>query len=92
MNKEHFQKYLDAHKIWFPKDAKMEELVSAVARHRLSLSQALINGVSSCFGLWEDENSNCMTCDYEKACFKVSMGTEKEAYLQKAEKILKIRF
>lgn len=69
--------YCKQEKIFVPKNSTPDTVAASIVRvylHGKTIER------SSCFGFWQNENSTCMTCDFEKKCFKASFGMEKAAY------------
>lgn len=89
MKKDTLIKFCRGKGIWVPPKPTMDFLVAAIARHALN-GQTLSR--KSCFGLWAKDDNNCLSCDLENACFKASMGMDKETYWKKLENADKLRF
>ena len=91
MNKAQLEKFCKEHGIVVPKGATTEYLNAAIVR--ASLHKKRVKG-GSCFGFWAFEESACIVCDFEKNCFKASIGMEKDKYFKSLESLEnpKIRF
>jgi len=91
LNARRLLEYCEEHDIYVPKGATRAYLEAAVARHALHGKKSDQKG---CFGFWQRELMDCMTCDYESPCFEVSMGTERDKYMRgvDSQENPKIRF
>lgn len=85
---ERLRVYLEENKVWIPRNASKEQLEAAVARHYLDGKKV---DLKSCFGLWQNEDMNCMTCNYNVGCFKASFGVDRIEYDQQFKKHSKNR-
>jgi hypothetical protein len=87
MNRTKLLQYCEANKIAVPKDATVEQLNAAIVRAAFHKTEVKQDKTKSCFGFWENEDSNCGTCDFEGKCFKASFGVDKQTYFKKMEAI-----
>lgn len=62
----------------------MDQLIRSIVRASLHKRKVF---KKECYGFWENEDSNCFTCDFEKQCFKASMGTDKKEYFKQIESL-----
>lgn len=93
MKKELLIKYCKKHDIMCPPDATVDYLCAAIVRHKFNEKPLTFRDKSqSCFGLWAYEDATCMTCDYEKKCFKTSMGMDKDKFFKKLKSSVGLRF
>lgn len=87
MKKDKLIEYCKKHDIMVPPGAKVEYLNAAIVRHHLKNKDVKLEEGRSCFGFWEHEDTDCVTCDHEKDCFKTSHGMSKEDYFAKLERL-----
>lgn len=84
INRERLLEFCQKKGIWVPnKSASLKELQTIIARwamHEQTIER------KNCFGLLDTEDNNCLSCDYRKACFKLSFGVEEEKYWKRLEK------
>jgi hypothetical protein len=83
ISKAKLLEYCEKHEIAVPKNATREVLHAAIVRALFHKSKP--PNVKTCFGFWENEDSNCFTCQFEEACFITSLGMSKKAYLKAIE-------
>lgn len=86
MNKKKLIDYCERHDIMVPPKATVEYLNAAIVRHNLNNKDIKIEN-KTCFGFWEHENTNCLTCDYEEECFRAAHGMSKEDYFKSLENL-----
>lgn len=82
MKKEQLEEYCKKHEINVPSGSTkpiLERIIVRAFLHNKPLKQ------DSCFGFWEQDDNNCMTCSFESNCFKASLGMEKEVYMKKLD-------
>lgn len=79
------QAYLKKHEVWVPKDAPRAYLEAAVMRHHLHAAGKLVD-LGRCFGLWQDEDMSCLTCNAQGSCMAASLGMPGDEYLRQFEK------
>ncbi len=91
MKKEQLLKFCEDNKIAVHKSASVEQLNATIVRSSLHNTD-IENTSGSCFGYWENENSTCMTCDFETKCFRASFGVDREAYFKQMENLNGVRF
>ena len=76
--------YCKKHKIMVHQRATIDQLIRAVFRASMHKRKIFRR---SCFGFWENEDSNCYSCDHQEACFKTSMGVDKKTYFKQMENL-----
>lgn len=82
MKREALEDYCKKNSINIPTGASkpmLERLIVRAFLHNKTLKQ------DSCFGFWEQDDNNCLTCSFEPHCFKASLGMEKETYFKKLD-------
>jgi hypothetical protein len=77
ITKEMLKKFCDENKIFYHKSASTDYLKAAIFRF---VTNGKKSSSKSCFGFWEEDNSECSMCSYEEKCFKLSIGEEKKKY------------
>ena len=75
--------YCKKKKIFLPPNPSKEYLVKAIKR---AAEHNSIQKSEKCYGKWEHENMTCTLCDFEKKCFRTSIGIEKEEFFKALEK------
>ena len=70
--------YCEKNDIFVPKKFKREYLIAAITRY--AKHNQIIKFTMSCFGWWGHDNDICIYCDYEKECFEVSIGMNRNDY------------
>lgn len=85
MKKDKLLEYCKVHDIAVPANASIEYLNAAIVRASFNKKEFKARDGKTCFGFWEYENSTCTTCDFEKKCFRASIGMEKDEYFKKIE-------
>lgn len=83
MNKAKLEQYCKDHKIFVPSGATVEYLNAAIVRAYRNGHGEEIKNLKFCFGYWENEDSNCQTCDFEKLCKRSSLGMDPDEYAKK---------
>jgi hypothetical protein len=84
VKKDKLLQYCEDHKIVVSKDATIGQLNAAISRASMHKTE-VHKQFGSCFGFWEYENSICLTCEFEKSCFKTVFGMDKEKYEKKLD-------
>lgn len=75
------------HNIWIPyKNIGRNYLVSSIAR-MFYHNESPKSSHGCCYGYWESDNPNCLTCKFELDCFEDSIGMEKAEYTKRINKI-----
>ena len=87
MKKDKLIEYCEKHEIMVPKGATVEHLNAVIVRHSLNKKDVKLEDGNTCFGFWEHENTDCVTCDFEGKCFRAAHGTSKEDYFKKLERL-----
>ena len=82
MTKKRLMRYCDEHDIFYPKTASLEYLQAAIVRAHFNSTEKPVKGQKGCFGFWEQDESNCVICDFKDKCFKASIGMDREAYFK----------
>jgi hypothetical protein len=85
VKKEDLINFCKRQNIFVPKSVTMKYLYCAISRMYLHGHDDRVK--NSCFGYWEQDEANCLTCDYETDCFAQSMGMDKDAYLAQLKKL-----
>lgn len=85
MKKEKLIEYCKSKGILVPTNPSIEFLNAAIVRASLHQTKIERKQDEECFGFWENENSTCVTCDFEQKCFRASIGMSKEEYFKKLE-------
>lgn len=83
LTKKRLEEYCQKKKINVPRNASVEFLQAAIVR--ASMHNCLGPTTKNCFGLWENDNATCVTCDLEAVCFETSIGMSKEDYFKKMD-------
>ena len=85
VKKEDLIKYCKRHNIFIPKGVvKIEYLTSAI--HRMLMHGQAPELTIGCYGYWEEDDVNCVTCEFASKCFTQSMGMPEEEYMKKYKK------
>lgn len=89
ITRERLLEFCKKNKIWVPNQkVSLKELTTSIARWALSEEKL---ERKTCFGFLEIEDNNCTSCDYRKACFKLSFATDEETYWKRIEKADKVK-
>lgn len=84
ITREKLLQYCEKQKIAVHKSATLDQLIRSIVRASLHKTRIFRK---NCFGFWENENSNCFTCDHEQNCFKSSFGIDKKSYFKQMENL-----
>jgi hypothetical protein len=74
------QRYCLENEIPVPASATREELEAFITRAILHERTLKPDQAHGCFGLWGDDDTNCLTCVYAEECAKVSLGMAAKRY------------
>jgi hypothetical protein len=74
------QRYCLENEIPVPKSATREELEAFITRAILHGRKLNPDEAFGCFGLWSEDDTNCLVCIYNEECTKVSLGMPTKRY------------
>ena len=80
LKKQQLENFCKDKRIFVPKGATKRYLESVIVRafnHKQHIYKR------SCFGWWQNENSECLLCDFKDQCFEASVGLDKKSYERK---------
>lgn len=72
--------------IFVPGSATKEYVEAAIVRAHYNGRE--VEDQKGCFGLWQEEDSNCVLCDWKDKCFSASLGgIDREKYMRAFERL-----
>lgn len=74
------QRYCLENEIPVPASATREELEAFITRAILHGRKLNPDERFGCFGLWSEDDTNCLVCNYTEECTNISLGMQPKRY------------